>query len=447
MTLFVTHNFLEDMALVLCVAALAAVICQVLRQPLVVGYLLAGIVVGPFTPYIYANAERVRLVSDLGVTVLIFSIGLEFNFRRLLRVAPTAGLVALIQAATMIGLGYLVGRLVGWSQWQSLVTGTMISISGAVIVAKAFEEVQVEPRVRELVFGVVLCEDVLAILLLAILITSANGEVLSFHAVSTDVSHLTSFIIVVIAIGLITVPYLMRGVAGFKRPETLLLASLGLCFAFAMMAERAGYTVVLGAFLAGCLVAESARGAEVEKLIEPVRHVFGAIFFVSVGMLINPQLLASHWLALAVLTVVAIAGKLVSVSLASVLVGESPKIAVKAGFAMAQVGTYSILFAQVDTDGGGTGGLLYSLAVGLKAITSVLCPLMIRASIPAADSIERHLPMPAQQALSRYGAWLELVRKSPGADDEAGRRSLHNEEWRPALGDSPGVGSENQRLP
>src|SRR5215467_2703092 len=410
MTLFATHNFLEDMALVLCVAAPAAVICQVLRQPMVVGYLVAGMVVGPYIPGVYANTERMRLFSDLGVTVLIFSIGLEFNFRRLLRLAPTAGLVAVIQAASMIGLGYLVGRLIGWTQWQSLVTGAMVSISGAVIVAKAFEEVQVEPRVRQLVFGVVLCEDVIALLMLAVLITLANGEVLSFHALSTDVSLLTSFIIVVIAIGLITVPYLVRGVARFKRPETLLITSLGLCF------------VVLGAFLAGCLVAESARGAEVEKLIEPVRHVFGAIFFVSVGMLINPQLLASHWPVLAVLTVVAVTGKLVSVSLASLLVGEPPKGAVKTGFAMAQVGTYSILFAQVDTDGGGTGGLLYSLAVGLKAITSVLCPLMIRASLPAADWIERHLPMPAQIALSQYGAWVELIRKSPGAEDAGGGR-------------------------
>jgi CPA2 family monovalent cation:H+ antiporter-2 len=196
----------------------------------------------------------------------------------------------------------------------------------------------------------------------------------------------------------------------------LLITGLGLCFAFAMIAERAGYTVVLGAFLAGCLVAESARGTEIEKLIEPVRHVFGAIFFVSVGMLINPQLLASHWVALAVLTVVAVSGKLVSVSLATMLVGEPPKCAVKTGFAMAQIGTYSILFAQVDTDGGGTGGLLYSLAVGLKTITSVLCPLMIRASIPAADWIEHHMPMPAQRVLSQYGAWAGLIRKFSGAE-------------------------------
>src|SRR5215831_10072298 len=297
--LFVTHNFLEDMALVLCVAASAAVICQLLRQPLVVGYLVAGMVVGPHVPGVYANTERVRLVAELGVTVLVFSIGLEFNFRRLVRLAPTAGLVALIQCASMIGLGYLAGRLMGWTPWESLVTGAIVSISGAVIVARAFEEVRVDSRVRELVFGVVLCEDVIAILLLAVLVTLAKGDALSLQGLSVNASLLSSFIMLVIAIGLITVPYLVRGVTRFKRPETLLITSLGLCFAFAMIAERAGYTVVLGAFLAGCLVAESARGAEVEKLIEPVRHVFGAIFFVSVGMLINPQLLASHWLGLA----------------------------------------------------------------------------------------------------------------------------------------------------
>src|SRR5215469_624634 len=320
------------MALVMCVAALAAVICQFLRQPLVVGYLVAGMVVGPNVPGVYANPERVRLVAELGITLLVFSIGLEFNFRRLMRLAPTAGLVALIQAAAMSGLGYLVARLMGWTPWESLVTGAIVSISGAVIVARAFEEVRVDSKVRELVFGVVLCEDVIAILLLAVLVTLAKGDALSLQGLSVNASLLSSFIMLVIAIGLMTVPYLVRGVTRFKRPETLLITSLGVCFAFAMIAERAGYTVVLGAFLAGSLVAESELGAEVEKLIAPVRYLFGAIFFVAVGMLIDPRLLAMYWPALVVLTTVAIVGKLISVSLASVAVGERPNTAVKSGF-------------------------------------------------------------------------------------------------------------------
>ena len=411
MTLFITNNFLEDMALVMCIAALASVVCQVLRLPLVVGYLIAGMVVGPYTPGVYANTQRVQLVADLGVTVLMFSIGLEFRFRRLLRLAPTAGLVAVIQAASMISIGYLVGRLMGWKPWDSLLTGALVSISGAVIVAKAFEEVRVDPKVRELVFGIVLCEDVIGILLLAVLITLANGGAPSFYALEIDAGRLGTFILVVIAIGLITVPYLVRGVARFKRPEMFLITSLGLCFTFAMIAERLGYTVVLGAFLAGALVAESQQGEEVAKLIEPVRYVFGAIFFVSVGMLIDPQLLASHWPALAGLTALAVAGKIISVSLASAVVGARPDTAVKAGFAMAQIGTFSILFAQVGGSGHATPSFLFSLAVGLKAITAVLCPLMIRASYPAADWIGRHLPMPVQSTLMRYDSWLDRNRK------------------------------------
>jgi len=290
------------------------------------------------------------------------------------------------------------------------VTGAIVSISGAVIVAKVFEEVRVDSRVRELVFGVVLCEDVIGILLLAVLITFGNGGVLSFHELEIDAGRLGSFIIVAIVIGLITVPYVVRGVARFKRPETLVITSLGLCFAFAMIAERLGYTVVLGAFLAGSLVAESEQGAVVEKLIEPVRHIFGALFFVGVGMLIEPQLLAKNWPALAVLTVVAIVGKTVFVSLASMLIGERPDTAVKTGFAMGQIGTFSILFALAAA-GDAMGGLLYSLAVALKAVTSVLCPLLIRASNPAADWIDRHLPVGVQNALSKYGAWLDRTRK------------------------------------
>ena len=327
----------------MCVAALAIVICQELHQPLVVAYLIAGIVVGPHVPGVYANMERVQLVSDLGVILLVFAIGLDFRFRRLIRLAPTAGLVAVIQVVSMVWFGRLVGRLMGWTPWESLLAGAMVSISGAVIVAKAFEEVKVDPRVRELVFGIVLCEDVVAILLLAVLITMSNGSKESLHAFSITAGLLSSFIVVLIAVGLITVPFVVRGIARFNRPEALLIASLGLCFAFATIAERAGYTVALGAFLAGSLVAESGQGVQVEHLIEPVRDIFAAVFFVSVGMLVDPQLLGKHWRALAALTTVVVVGKIGSVSFASMIVGERPNTAVKAGFAMAQIGVFSFL--------------------------------------------------------------------------------------------------------
>jgi len=411
MTLLVTRNFLEDMALVMCLAAMASVVCQLLRQPVVVGYLRAGMVVGPHVLGLYASSERIRLVADLGATIVIFSIGLEFRVRRLLRLAPTAGLLAVLQAAMMVGLGYLLARyLMGWSAWDSLVTGAIVSISGAVIVARAFEEVRVESRVRELVFGVVLSEDIIGILVLAVLITLAKGGSPSLRALTIETGLLGSFIIGLIVIGQITVPYVMRGVALFRRPETLLITSLGLCFAFAMIAERLGYTFALGAFLAGSLVSESRQREEIGKLIEPVRYVFSAIFFVAVGMLIDPRVLASHWQALAVLCGLAVAGKVISVSLAATVIGERPNTAIKAGFAMAQIGMFAILFAQVGTRGDDGGSFLYSLTVALAAVTTLLCPLMVRMSGPVAEWIDRHLPASVLGAILQYGAWMDRIR-------------------------------------
>lgn len=410
---FNARNLLEDMALVMCVGALAAIICQSLRQPLVVGYLVAGIVIGPHTPGLVVPTDRVLLLSHLAIAILIFSIGLEFKFRRLIRLAPTAGLVALIQAASMIWLGYLAARLMGWTPWESLLTGAIVSISGAIIIAKALEEVPMDSRVRELVFGVVLCEDVIGILLLVVFNTLANGGELSLRALSVTAVLLSLFIVAVILIGLNTVPHLVRGVARSNRREALLITSLGLCFALAVIAERLDYSVVLGTFLAGSLVAESGLGAEIEKLIEPVRHVFGAIFFVSVGMLIDPWVLAMHWFALMVLSIVVVVGKIISVTIASALVGESPNTAVKTGFTMAQIGVFSILVAGIGPGGFDAHGSLYSLTVGVVAITAFLCPLLLRASSPVANWIDRRLPTQIQNALSLYGGWLDRIRKSP----------------------------------
>ena len=415
--MIVTHNFLEDVALVMCVAGIATVICRLLLQPLLVGYLVAGIILGPHVPGVYANMERVQLVSELGVTLLVFSIGLEFEFRKLLRLAPTAGLVAVFQALVMIGLGYGVGRVMGWTPWQSLLIGGVVSISGAVIVAKAFEEVRVESRVRDLVFGIVLCEDVVAILLLGVFTTVAKGGALSIHSLSITAALLGVFIIAVIAVGMITVPRMVRRVMGLRRAETLLVASLGLCFILAMIAERAGYSVALGAFLAGMLVGESGFGMEVDYLIRPVRDMFCAMFFVAVGMLIDPHVLVKYWVALAVLCVAVVAGKILSVSFASLVIGERPSTALQSGFAMAQIGVFSLLIAEVGAGEGVPRTFIYSLAVGVTAITAFFSPFLIRTSIPAGGWLDRHLPQPLQTVASRFGGWLKGMLPPPELEE------------------------------
>lgn len=409
----VGHSFLEDLALVLCVAA-AAVLFQVLRQPLVVGYLMAGMAVGPHVPLpIYVSHERVEQIADLGVILLISSIGLEFKFRQLLSLAPTAGLVTLLQVGIMFVLGYGTGHLFGWTPMEGVFTGALLSISSTTIIAKAFGEQKVDARVRELCFGVLLAEDLVAIVLLAVLTTAAAGEAFSLHSFSVTGGRLLLVLAALIAIGLCTVPYAVRAVARLGRPETLLITSIGLCFAFAMAAEKANYSVALGAFLAGSLIAESGEGTTVEHLVEPIRDIFGAVFFVSVGMMIEPALLVQHWAAILVLTVVVVAGKITGVTGASLIIGEPPAIALMAGFALAQIGEFSFIMADVGRSGGATGPFLYSLAVGVSTLTAFLTPFLIRVSVPAAVRFQQNLPAPLASLLTNRADRKRRLRGDP----------------------------------
>lgn len=419
MPILVAHSFLEDLALILCVAAIATVLFQILRQPLVVGYLVAGMMVGPHVPLpIYVDPDRIQQVSDLGVILLIFSIGLEFRFRRLIRLAPTAGLVTMVQVATMIVLGYAAARLIGWTPMEALFTGAIVSISSTTIVAKAFAEEQVDERVRELSFGILLAEDLTAIVLLAVLTAAAAGQAFSLHSFAITGGHLIAFLAVLIVGGMVTVPYAVRGVARLGRPETLLISAIGLCFAFAMAAEHAGYSVALGAFLAGSLVAESGQGTTVEHLVEPIRDIFGAVFFVSVGMLIEPRLLAQYWPAIVVISAVVVFGKIVGVAGASFAIGERPTVAIRTGFALAQIGEFSFIMADVGREHGATRDFLYSLAVAVSTITAFLTPFLIRGSEPAALWLEHHVPTPIANIATQYVSWMGRFRDHPRIEEE-----------------------------
>ena len=414
MPMLIGHNFLEDLALVLCVAAVATVLCQLLRQPLVVGYLVAGMVVGPYIPLpVYADPERIQEISELGVILLIFSIGLEFRIRHLVRLAPTAGLITLIQVTTMILLGYTAARFMGWTPMEAVFTGAIVSISSTTIVAKAFEEQAVQTRVRELSFGVLLAEDLVAIILLALLTAAAGSGTFTLGAFAATGLRLLGFLAAIITVGLFTVPYAIAAVARLGRPETLMITAVGMCFAFAMAAEHAGYSVALGAFLAGSLTAESGHGATVEHLVEPIRDIFGAIFFVSVGMLIEPHQLLAHWHAVALLTGVVVAGKIAGVSGASLVIGERPGVAIKTGFALAQIGEFSFIMAEMGRSNSATGDFMYSLAVAVSTITAFLTPFLIRASQPAARGLERAVPAPLAGAVTQYVGWIERMRGHP----------------------------------
>jgi CPA2 family monovalent cation:H+ antiporter-2 len=396
--------------MVLCVAAVTTVIFQKIRQPVVVGYVIAGLIVGPYIPPLLADPERVHTLSEFGVILLMFALGLEFSVRKLIRLGPTSGFITALQVGFMIWLGYVCGRALGWTPLESIFTGAILSISSTTIVAKAYQETPVSERLRELVFGVLLAEDLTAVVELAILTTLASGASVSASLMTVTVARLILFLVAFVGIGIIVVPPVVRFVVRMGRPETTLVTVVGLCFAFAILAEHAGYSVALGAFLAGSLVAESGEAGQIEHLVAPLRDIFGAVFFVSVGMMIDPTLIVEHWQALIVLTAAVVGGKIIGVTFASILSGVGTKTSIEAGMSLAQIGEFSFIIAGAGLKTGATREFLYSIAVAVSAITTFLTPYMIRGSIPVAEYISAHMPRPLKVLEALYDSWLEQIR-------------------------------------
>lgn len=409
-----SFDFLQNLALVLCVAAVTTVIFQRLRQPVVFGYLLAGMIIGPHLPIPLAVDEgTVHTLADLGVILLMFGLGLEFSLRKLMRVIPTAGLIAIIQSSAMVWFGYMIGQAFGWTPLESVYTGAAIAISSTTIIVKAFAERGVHGKFTELVFGVLIIEDIIAIFLLAILTAVSAGAGVSASALAVTAARLVAFLIGLTGVGLILIPRLIRAVVKIDTPETTLVTSIGICFAASLLALAFGYSVALGAFIAGSLVAESGEEHTVERLVAPVRDMFAAIFFVAVGMMIDPRLIADHWIAVLVLTVVVILGKVVAVSIGAFLAGYGTRTAVQTGMSLAQIGEFSFIIAGVGLSSGATRPFLYPIAVAVSAITTLVTPWLIRASGPVAGYVDRKLPKPIQTFVSLYGSWIERMRGAP----------------------------------
>ena len=405
------HTFLQTLALVLCTAAVTTVLFQRLKQPVVLGYLLAGMIVGPYVPIpVQAETRYVEMLAELGVILLMFSLGIEFSFRKLLRIGPTAGLVALVQCSLLLWLGFLAGQAFGWTRLESLYAGAMISISSTTIIIKVFEEQRLKADFTDLVFGVLIAEDLIAIFLITLLTTLSTGEDPTAAHIAVTAGRLAGFLAALVIVGLLTVPRLMRAVVALDRPETTVVASVGLAFGFAYLVLYFHYSVALGAFIAGSLVSESGVQTKIEHAVQPVRDIFAAIFFVSVGMLIDPALIAEYWQAVLVFLAVVLIGNIIGVTVGAFLTGQSIQTSVKAGMSLAQIGEFSFIIAGVGVASGVIGDFLYAIAVAVSGITALLTPWLIRAAEPVAAFVDRKLPRPLQTFVALYGSWLERLR-------------------------------------
>jgi monovalent cation:H+ antiporter-2, CPA2 family len=410
----ITEEMLTDLAVIMCVAALTTLIFRRIRQPVVLGYLVAGLIIGPHVPMrLLTDKDLAHQMAEIGVVLLMFSLGLQFSLRRLIRVGLAAALVAIIECSFMIWLGYGTGRLFGWTRLESIFSGAIIAISSTTIVVKAFAGQRVKGKFSDVVFGILIVEDLIAIVLLALLTPLGSGAGLSLAKVGLAVGKLAAFLTATLALGLLVVPRLVRTILRAKQAETTVVACVGISFAMALLARYFGYSVALGAFLAGALVAESGAGEAIERTIEPVRDMFAAVFFVSVGMLIDPGLIAQHWLPVLAFTVVVVLGKVVGVTLGAFLTGHSVRTSFQAGMSLAQIGEFSFIIAGLGLSLGAVGRFLYPVAVAVSALTTLITPFLMRASGPVASFVDRRLPHPLQTFVSLYGSWLAALRAGP----------------------------------
>ncbi len=404
-------KFIQTLGVVLCTAAVTTVVFQRLKQPVVLGYLLAGMIVGPHIPVpLSANNEIVQTLSELGVILLMFSLGIEFSLRKIMQVGATAGLIALVECSFMVWIGFLAAQAFGWTRLESLYAGAVIAISSTTIIVKAFGEQRIRGDFTHLVLGIVIFEDLIAILLITILTTLSAGQGPTVGMLAWTAGRLFLFLAILLVGGLFTIPRLMRVVARLERPETTVVASVGIAFGGAALAQSFGYSVALGAFLGGCLVAESGVEKTVEHLVQPIRDVFAAIFFVSVGMLIDPAQIAAHWGAVLVFLACVVAGKVFAVSGATFLTGKSVQTSIKTGMSLAQIGEFSFIIAAMGLATHSTGDFLYPIAVAVSAVTTLSTPWLIRSAEPVSKFVDRELPRPLQTFVALYGSWIEQMR-------------------------------------
>ncbi|HEV7301087.1 MAG TPA: cation:proton antiporter [Tepidisphaeraceae bacterium] len=404
-------ELIQDLAVIMCVAGVVTVLFRKLRQPVVLGYILAGLIVGNHTPIkLIADEANVNTWGNIGVIFLMFSLGLHFSLRKLAEVGATAFLAASLEIVGMLTLGYYVGLAFGWKPMDALFLGAILSISSTTIIIKALTELKlVKERFAEVIFGILIVEDILAIAMLALLSGIANTGGLAADEVAVTFGKLGIFLVITLVVGLLAVPPLMRFVAGFKNDEVLLVSVLGLCFGVSLIAVKMEYSIALGAFLIGAIMAEAREAGKIEALIAPVRDLFSAVFFVTVGMLIDPKVILTDWWKVLVLVAVVIVGKVITCAAGTFLAGHSTRTSMRVGMGLAQIGEFSFIIAQLGLTTGVTSPFLYPIAVAVSAITTLTTPYLIRSSDPIVHWFDRTAPRKITTPLGVYSQWVKRL--------------------------------------
>lgn len=405
-------SFIQDLAVIMLVAGVVTILFHRLKQPVVLGYIVAGFIIGPHTPPfgLIHDEDTIKTLAELGVIFLMFCLGLEFSLRKLFKVGATAFIAAFLEIILMIWIGYEIGRWFDWSTMDSLFLGAILAISSTTIIVKALNDLKMkDQRFAQLIFGVLIVEDILGIGIIALLSSIAVSGTVSSGEVFSTVGKLSLFMVVALVIGILLVPRLLAYVAKFESNEMLLITVLGLCFGFCLLVVKLEYSMVLGAFLIGAIMAESRQLLKIERLIEPVRDMFSAIFFVAIGLMIDPQILLQYAWPIAVITVAVVLGKMLSCGLGAFIAGNDGRTSLRVGMGLSQIGEFSFIIAALGMTLQVTSDFLYPVAVAVSAITTLLTPYLIRGADPLSLKMAAVMPRRMSRVFGMYGEWLRSI--------------------------------------
>ena len=397
-------SIIIDLAYILVIAGAVTIIFKRFRQPLVLGYIVAGFLAGPYMPYTpsITDSESINDWSQIGVIFLMFTLGLEFSFKKIIRMGLRPIIAALCVMGCMISVGNTVGMLFGWSQMDRLFLGGMLAMSSTTIIYKAFDDLGLLPRkFASGVLSVLILEDILGILLMVMLSALAASNKFQGMQLITNLLQLGFFLLLWFLVGIYIVPLILRKNKNFINTETLLIVSVGLCFLLVVLASYVGYSPAFGAFMMGSILAETVEAERIEHTVSSLKDLFGAIFFVSVGMLVNPSVLIQYWLPILVITLSVVIGQATLGSLSYLVAGNPLKEAIQSGFSMAQIGEFAFIIAALGQTLGVTSSFLYPVVVAVSIVTTFLTPYMIRAAEPAYQKLQSRLPARLTNAIEK----------------------------------------------
>ncbi|MBQ6576359.1 MAG: cation:proton antiporter, partial [Bacteroidales bacterium] len=398
---------IADLALILILAGAMTILFKKLKQPLVLGYIVAGFLASPHFGLLpsVVDTANVHTWADIGVIFLLFALGLEFSFKKIMKVGGPAIIAALTIIIGMIFLGITVGTAFGWKKMDAIFLGGMIAMSSTTIIYKAFEDLGLSKKqFASLVLSILILEDILAVVLMVMLSTMAVSNSVEGMEMLQSILKLVFFLVLWVVVGLYIVPLFLKWARKLMNEETLLVVSLGLCFGMVVIAAKTGFSAAFGAFIMGSILAETVESEKIEKLVKPVKDLFGAIFFVSVGMMVDPAMIVQYAVPIIVITLTVLVGQATFATLGVIFSGQSLKTAMQCGFSLTQIGEFAFIIASLGVSLGVTSDFLYPIVVAVSVITIFLTPYMIRLAEPAYALIEKHLPDKWKSFLGRYAS-------------------------------------------